>query len=76
MAMIPEDEIDRIKRDIDLAAVVRSRGVALAAQGGDLVGLCPFHDDKSPSLHVTPAKRLWRCVSCQATGNVIQFVQR
>ena len=76
MAMIPEDEIDRIKRDTDLAAVVRSRGVALAAQGGDLVGLCPFHDDKTPSLHVTPAKRLWRCVSCQATGNVIQFVQR
>lgn len=76
MAMIPEDEIERIKRDSDLAAVVRSRGVALAAQGGDLVGLCPFHDDKTPSLHVTPAKRLWRCVSCQATGNVIQFVQR
>lgn len=76
MAMIPEDEIERIKRDTDLAAVVRSRGVVLAAQGGDLVGLCPFHDDKTPSLHVTPAKRLWRCVSCQATGNVIQFVQR
>jgi DNA primase len=76
MAMLPEDEIERIKRDTDLAAVVRSRGVALAAQGGDLVGLCPFHDDKTPSLHVTPAKRLWRCVSCQATGNVIQFVQR
>ncbi len=76
MAMLPDDEIERIKRDTDLAAVVRSRGVALAAQGGDLVGLCPFHDDKSPSLHVTPAKRLWRCVSCQATGNVIQFVQK
>lgn len=76
MPMIPEDEIERIKREADLAAVVRSRGVALQPQGGDLVGLCPFHADKNPSLHVTPAKRLWRCVSCHATGNVIQFVQK
>jgi DNA primase catalytic core len=74
--MIPEDEIERIKRETDLAAVVRSRGVALKPAGGDLIGLCPFHADENPSLHVTPAKRLWRCVSCQATGNVIQFVQR
>lgn len=76
MPMIPDDEIERIKREADLAAVVRSRGVELKPSGHDLVGLCPFHDDKTPSLHVTPAKRLWRCVSCQATGNVIQFVQR
>jgi len=74
--MIPDDELERIKRNADLAAVIRARGVALKPQGGDLVGLCPFHDDKNPSLHVTPAKRLWRCVSCQATGNVIQFVQK
>jgi DNA primase catalytic core len=74
--MIPDDEIERIKRETDLAAVVRSRGVALKPAGGDLLGLCPFHPDENPSLHVTPAKRLWRCVSCQATGNVIQFVQR
>jgi DNA primase len=76
MPMIPEEEIERIKRESDLAAVVRSRGVALKPQGGDLIGLCPFHEDKNPSLHVTPGKQLWRCVSCNATGNVIQFVQR
>lgn len=76
MPMIPDDDIERIKRETDLAAVIRARGVELKSSGGDLVGLCPFHDDKNPSLHVTPAKRLWRCVSCQATGNVIQFVQR
>jgi DNA primase catalytic core len=76
MAMIPEDEIERIKRGTDLAAVIRARGVELKSSGGDLIGLCPFHDDHHPSLHVTPAKRLWRCVSCQATGNVIQFVQK
>jgi DNA primase catalytic core len=76
MPMIPDDEIERIKREADLAAVVRARGVELKPSGHDLIGLCPFHDDKSPSLHVTPGKRLWRCVACHATGNVIQFVQR
>ena len=76
MAMIPDDEIERIKRETDLAAVVRSRGVALKPQGHDLIGLCPFHADENPSLHVTPAKGLWRCMSCGATGNVIQFVQK
>jgi DNA primase catalytic core len=74
--MIPEEEIERIKRETDLAAVIRSRGVELKPQGHDLVGLCPFHDDHDPSLRVTPGKGLWRCMSCQATGNVIQFVQR
>ncbi|MBS0631897.1 MAG: hypothetical protein JSS11_08290 [Verrucomicrobia bacterium] len=76
MAMIPEDEIERIKRETDLAAVVRSRGIELKPKGGDLVGLCLFHEDHNPSLNVTPSTRLWRCTSCHATGNVIQFVQR
>ena len=76
MAMIPDDEIERIKRETDLAAVVRARGIELKPKSGDLVGLCPFHDDHDPSLHVTPRTRLWRCVSCHATGNVIQFVQK
>jgi hypothetical protein len=76
MALLTDAEIEKIKAETDLAAVVRSRGVALTPQGGDLIGLCPFHADTSPSLHVTPGKRLWRCVSCNATGNVIQFVQR
>jgi len=76
MPMIPEDEIDRIKRETDLAAVIRTRGIELKPSGHDLVGLCPFHEDHDPSLRVTPAKGLWRCMSCGATGNVIQFVQR
>jgi DNA primase catalytic core len=74
--MIPDDEIERIKRETDLAAVIRSRGVELKPGGHDLVGLCPFHEDHDPSLRVTPGKGLWRCMSCGATGNVIQFVQR
>jgi DNA primase catalytic core len=74
--MIPDEEIDRIKRETDLAAMIRTRGIELKPSGGDLVGRCPFHDDHDPSLRVTPGKGLWRCMSCAATGNVIQFVQR
>jgi len=76
MPMIPDDDLDRMKRSIDLAAVIRARGVELKPQGHDLVGLCPFHEDHDPSLRVTPGKGLWRCMSCSATGNVIQFVQK
>ena len=49
MPMIPDDEIDRIKRETDLAAVIRSRGVKLKPAGHDLVGLCPFHETTSIS---------------------------
>ncbi len=76
MPMIPDGEIDRIKQTTDLPAVIRSRGVELKPAGHDLVGLCPFHEDHDPSLRVTPGKGLWRCMSCGATGNVIQFIQR
>ncbi len=76
MPMIPDDDLEKLKRSVDLAAVIRSRGVELKPQGHDLVGLCPFHPDEHPSLRVTNAKGLWRCMSCHATGNVIQFVQR
>jgi len=63
-----------IKKTTDLVAVVQSYGIELKKSGRDYVGLCPFHDDKSPSLRVTREKGLYRCPSCGATGNVIQFV--
>jgi DNA primase len=45
------------------------------AGGGSLKGLCPFHDEKSPSFHVTPARQLFYCFGCGAGGDVIKFVQ-
>ena len=69
-------DFDEIKRTTDLVAVIEAHGVALEKEGRDYVGLCPFHDDKTPSLRVTPGKGLWRCMSCEAAGNVIQFVAR
>ena len=79
MARIPDTEIERIKTETDLVALIQSRGVALKAQGANWTGFCPFHDDKeTPNLIVTPGKGLWRCMSsaCGKTGNAIQFVER
>jgi len=77
MPRIPESEIERIKKETDLAALVRSRGVELKKHGErNLIGLCPFHDDHDPSFVVTPAKGLFHCLGCGAAGNAIQFVQK
>ena len=77
MPRISEAEIDRIKRETDLAALVRSRGVELRRHGAkDLVGRCPFHEDEDPSFVVSPEKGLFHCLGCGAAGNAIQFVQK
>jgi len=69
-------DFDRIKKTTDIVAVVESYGIALKKVGADHVGLCPFHEDKKPSLRVTAGKGLFRCPACGAAGNVIQFVAK
>ncbi len=77
MTHIPDSEIQRLKRDTDLAALVEASGVTLKRHGGDLIGLCPFHDDKEPSLVVTPEKNLWHCLgACQMGGTAIDWVMK
>jgi DNA primase len=77
MARIPETEIERIKRETDLAALVRSRGVELKPHGSkDLIGKCPFHEEKESSFIVTPDKGLFHCMGCGVAGNCIQFVEK
>jgi DNA primase catalytic core len=75
---IPEADLDRVKRETDLLALVRSRGIELAKHGTkDFIGRCPFHDDRNkPNFIVSPAKGLWHCMACGKAGNVIQFVQQ
>jgi len=78
MPRIPDTEIDRIKTDTDLVALIQSRGVKLKQQGKNWTGLCPFHaDKKTPNLIVTPCKGLFRCMAshCGKTGNALHFVQ-
>jgi len=74
---IPEDELARLKRETDLAALVRAKGVELKPHGGGhLAGRCPFHDDKTPSFIVTPGKNLFHCLGCGAGGSVIDFLMK
>jgi DNA primase len=74
---IPEAELEQIKRGTDLAALVRAKGIELRPHGtGHLAGKCPFHDDTTPSLIVTPAKNLFHCLGCGAGGTVIDFIMR
>ena len=77
MPRIPEEEIERVKRETDLVALVQSRGIELKKHGTkDWCGLCPFHADKeTPNFIVTPGKGLFHCMSCGKGGNPIQFVQ-
>ena len=70
MARIPDEEIERLKKEVDLAELVIRSGVALKKAGGDLVGCCPFHDDDTPSLVVTPTKGLWHCMGACQVGRV------
>jgi DNA primase len=75
--LIDKAEIERVKRANELAAFIRSRGVALTQRGKQLVGLCPFHDDHEPSLVVDARKQLWNCLgACHEGGDVYRFVMK
>jgi DNA primase catalytic core len=77
MARIAEQEIERLKKDISLERLVEAKGIELKRHGSNLMGLCPFHDDRTPSLVITPDKNLWHCLgACQAGGSVIDWVMR
>src|SRR6266498_3811441 len=50
------------------------QSVALKRRGRDFVGLCPFHQEKTPSFHVSPTKQFFHCYGCKSSGNAIDFV--
>jgi DNA primase catalytic core len=77
MRRYTDEELRRLKEETDLAALVRAAGVELRQVGQDLRGRCPFHEDKGPSLVVTPAKNLWHCLgACGAGGSAIDWVMK
>ena len=77
MARIPDEVVERVKREVSLARLVELAGVELHQQGKDLVGCCPFHEDRSPSLVVSPEKNLWHCMgACQTGGSPIDWTMR
>jgi DNA primase len=73
---VSQEIIARLKQSTDLKALAESYGIQLKAQGQDLVALCPFHEEKTPSFHITPAKNLFHCFGCGASGSVLDFLMR
>lgn len=77
MARIGAAELDRLKREIAVSTLVEESGIALRRHGADLIGHCPFHEDRTPSLVVTPSKNLWHCLgACRTGGTAIDWVMR
>ncbi|UXR75239.1 MULTISPECIES: DNA primase [unclassified Staphylococcus] len=71
---IPQATIDEIKQNTDILDVV-SEYVKLEKRGRNYIGLCPFHDEKTPSFTVSEDKQICHCFGCKKGGNVFQFIQ-
>ena len=74
MPRIPETVIDQVRLSIDIVDVVGDH-VALTRRGKSFVGLCPFHDDSTPSLNVSQEKQIYKCFACGAGGNSFTFLR-
>ncbi|MBD2138808.1 DNA primase [Anabaena sp. FACHB-1237] len=68
-----QDTIEEVKSRADIVDVI-SDHVVLRKRGKDFLGLCPFHDEKTPSFTVSPTKQMYYCFGCQAAGNSIKFL--
>jgi DNA primase len=74
MALISHDSLDRVKQAADIVEVV-SAHTDLRRQGARYVGLCPFHEERTPSFSVEPQEKLYHCFGCGVGGDVIKFVE-
>jgi DNA primase len=73
---INEDDIGLVRERARIDEVVSTHVTLRRAGGGSLKGLCPFHDEKTPSFHVTPARGYFHCFGCQEGGDVLDFVMK
>jgi DNA primase len=77
MARIPDEALERLKREVSLARLIEAQGLKLLSQGKDLACRCPWHEgDDTPSCIVSPKTNLWHCFGCDAGGSVIDWVMR
>ena len=72
---IRNEDIAVVREQAPIAEVI-GEYVTLRNAGSSMKGLCPFHDEKSPSFHVTPAKGLWYCFGCSEGGDAIAFLRK
>lgn len=73
MSQIPQDTIDHVRDTANIVDIV-GEVVDLKKRGGNYFGLCPFHNEKTPSFSVAPAKEIYHCFGCGAGGNAITFL--
>ncbi|MEI2713519.1 MAG: DNA primase [Nocardioides sp.] len=73
---IRDEDIAEVREKARIDDVVSAYVSLRNAGGGSMKGLCPFHDEKSPSFHVTPARGFFHCFGCQEGGDVITFVMK
>ena len=71
--LVNNDLANEIRSKIDIVDIIGER-IPLVARGKNLFGVCPFHDDRSPSMCVSREKQIYTCFSCHATGNVFTFL--
>lgn len=74
MAFIDNEEINNIRQTANIIDIISSY-IPLEQKGRNYFGVCPFHNDHSPSMSVSSEKQIYKCFSCGATGNVFTFVQ-
>lgn len=73
--MAENDEIERIQRQIGVYDLALAAGVQLKKIGAnEYAGLCPFHEDKNPSLHINPIKNTFHCKGCGKAGSPIDWI--
>src|SRR3954447_1988709 len=73
MALISNESLERVKGAADIVEVI-SAHTDLRRQGVRYVGLCPFHEERTPSFSVEPTEKLYHCFGCGVGGDVIKFV--
>jgi len=71
--MIPQQTIQQVVASIDIVDIISSF-VNLKRRGANYLGLCPFHDEKTPSFTVSPSKEIYKCFGCGKSGNTITFL--
>src|SRR5947208_2296037 len=74
MPTVKQDAVQEIKHRLDLVDLI-SEHLRLQKAGRDLKGLCPFHQEKTPSLYVSPEKQLWHCYGCGKGGDQFSFIE-
>jgi DNA primase len=76
MPRIDDSELKRLKEEISVERLIEASGIELRKAGKDLSGKCPFHEDDTASLVVTPQKNLWHCFGCSIGGGPIDWVMK